>query len=231
MALGAFAGFFAGMLGIGGGLVMVPILAMFFAADPSFPQQEILHLALGTSMACIIFTSISSLKTHHKHGAVMWPVVKILTPAILLGTAIGTVIAAQIPTRPLAVFFTGFVCLVAAQMGFNLKPKPNRQLPGIVGMTLTGLLIGTLSSLVAIGGGSLTVPFLSWCNTKIQHAIGTSAAVGLPIAIGGTAGYITNGWNTPDLPTGGTSISPSSFREASWFSSLSLAICTRFGGK
>ena len=202
VALGAFAGFFAGMLGIGGGLVMVPILAMIFSANPSFPPQEILHLALGTSMACIIFTSISSLKTHHKHGAVLWPVVKILTPAILVGTGIGTLIAAQIPTRPLAIFFTGFVCLVAAQMGFNLKPKPNRQLPGPLGMTATGLIIGTLSSLVAIGGGSLTVPYLSWCNTKIQHAIGTSAAVGLPIAIGGSLGYIINGWHAQELPSG-----------------------------
>lgn len=202
LALGAFAGVFAGMLGIGGGLVLVPALALMFAAQAQFPAGEILHVALGTSMASIIFTAIASIRTHHRHGAIRWDVVKTITPGILVGTGLGTLVAASVPTRPLAVFFTFFVCLVAVQMAMNLKPKATRELPGSVGIAGVGLGIGVLSSLVAIGGGSLTVPFLTWCNVRIQHAIGTSAAVGLPIAIGGTVGYVFNGWGKAGLPAG-----------------------------
>lgn len=202
LALGAFAGVFAGMLGIGGGLVLVPALALMFAAQAQFPAGEILHVALGTSMASIIFTAIASIRTHHRHGAIRWDIVKTITPGILVGTGFGTLVAASVPTRPLALFFTFFVCVVAVQMAMNLKPKATRELPGPVGIAGVGLGIGVLSSLVAIGGGSLTVPFLTWCNVRIQHAIGTSAAVGLPIAIGGTVGYVFNGWGKASLPAG-----------------------------
>jgi uncharacterized membrane protein YfcA len=200
LALGAFAGFFAGMLGIGGGLVLVPALTLMFAAQGQIQTSETLHMALGPSMASIIFTAIASIRTHHSHGAIRWDVVKTITPGILLGTALGTLFAASVPARPLAVFFTFFVSVVALQMALNLKPKPTRELPGPLGVAGVGLGIGVLSSLVAIGGGSLTVPFLTWCNVRVQHAIGTSAAVGLPIALGGTLGYVFNGWGQPGLP-------------------------------
>ncbi|ACV34473.1 sulfite exporter TauE/SafE family protein [Accumulibacter sp.] len=200
ITLGLFTGFFAGMLGIGGGLVMVPALTMMFAAQAAFPGSEILHLALGTSMATILFTALASLRAHHRHGAVLWRVVGQITPGILLGTLLGTLFASSIPARPLAIFFTAFVCLVAVQMILNLKPKPSRDLPGAAGVIAVGVGIGALSALVAIGGGSLTVPFLTWCNVRVQHAIGTSAAVGFPIAIGGSLGYIYNGWGHPGLP-------------------------------
>jgi uncharacterized membrane protein YfcA len=202
LALGAFAGFFAGMLGIGGGLVLVPALTLMFAAQGQIPAGETLHLALGTSMASIIFTAIASIRTHHSHGAILWDVVKTITPGILLGTGLGTLFASNVPARPLAVFFTFFVCFVALQMALNLKPKPTRELPGALGIAGVGLGIGVLSSLVAIGGGSLTVPFLTWCNVRVQNAIGTSAAVGLPIALGGTLGYVFNGWGQTGLPAG-----------------------------
>ncbi len=200
--LGAFTGVSAGMLGIGGGLVMVPLLTMMFSAQGGFPPGEVLHMALGTSMASIIFTAIASLRAHHRHGAVLWGVVSSMTPGILIGTAVGTLFAANVPLRPLAIFFAVFVTLVALQMGLNLKPKPSRELPGSLGVGLMGLVIGMISSLVAIGGGALTVPFLSWCNVRVQKAIGTSAAVGLPIALGGSIGYIFNGWHVDDLPPG-----------------------------
>lgn len=202
LALGAFAGFFAGMLGIGGGLVMVPILTMIFTAQGGVPPNEVLHMALGTSIAAIIFTAIASLRTHHQHGAVLWKVVATITPGILLGTGAGTLLASSVPTRILGFIFAGFVCVIAAQMAFNLKPKPSRTLPGSAGIILAGFGIGTVSALVAIGGGSMTVPFLTWCNVRVQNAIGTSAAVGLPIALGGTAGYIFNGWGHGGLPPG-----------------------------
>jgi len=200
ITLGLFTGFFAGMLGIGGGLVMVPALTMMFAAQAAFPGSEILHLALGTSMATILFTALASLRAHHRHGAVLWRVVGQITPGILLGTLLGTLFASSVPARPLAIFFTAFVCLVAVQMILNLKPKPSRDLPGAAGVIAVGVGIGALSALVAIGGGSLTVPFLTWCNVRVQHAIGTSAAVGFPIAVGGSLGYIYNGWGHPGLP-------------------------------
>ncbi len=200
LALGLFAGIFAGMLGIGGGLVLVPTLTMLFAAQAGFPAKEVLHLALGTSMAAILFTALASLRTHHQHGAVLWKVVAQITPGILLGTVLGTLFASRVPARPLALFFTLFVCLIAVQMFLNLKPKPTRELPGTVGVFVAGTVIGTISALVAIGGGSLTVPFLTWCNIRVQNAIGTSAAVGFPIAVGGSLGYIYNGWQHSGLP-------------------------------
>jgi uncharacterized membrane protein YfcA len=200
IALGLFTGLFAGMLGIGGGLLMVPTLTMMFAAQAGFPATEVLHLALGTSMAAILFTSLASLRAHHEHQAVLWKVVGQITPGILAGTLIGTLFAGSVPSRPLALFFMVFVCLVAVQMILDLKPKASRELPGALGVFGVGTGIGALSALVAIGGGSLTVPFLTWCNVRVQHAIGTSAAVGFPIAIGGSLGYIFNGWEHPGLP-------------------------------
>lgn len=199
LGLGLFVGFVAGLLGIGGGTVLVPILAMIFTAQ-GFAPEHVLHLALGSSMATIIFTAIASLRAHHKHGAVIWPVVRDITPGILLGTGLGTLVASRIPTRELAIFFTVFVALIALQMLANLKPAPTRQLPGRLGTAGVGVGIGIVSALVAIGGGALTVPFLTWCNVRMQSAIGTSAAVGLPIALGGTIGYVWNGLHVSGLP-------------------------------
>jgi uncharacterized membrane protein YfcA len=201
LALGAVAGFFAGLLGVGGGAIMVPVLALMFAAQ-GFPEMHLMHLALGTSMAAIVFTSISSLRAHHGHGAVLWPIVWVIAPGILIGTFAGAQLASAIPTRPLAIFFTVFMSYVAFQMLANIKPKPSRQLPGSLGMFLVGSGIGAISALVAIGGGSLSVPFMTWCNIKMHNAIGTSAAIGLPIALAGTAGYLLGGSGATALPTG-----------------------------
>lgn len=201
LALGVAAGFFAGLLGIGGGAVVVPILVMMFAAQ-GFPDAHLMHLVLGTSMATIIFTSISSMRTHHQHQAVNWSVVKTISPGIILGTLLGAQLAAHVPTRPLAIFFAVFMTYVAAQMIINAKPAPSRDLPGRWGMMGAGLGIGAISALAAVGGGSLTVPFLLWCNVKMHQAIGTSAAVGLPIALAGTLGYMLSGYGASGLPAG-----------------------------
>jgi uncharacterized membrane protein YfcA len=200
IGLGLFTGFAAGLLGIGGGLVMVPMLTMIFTAQSGPHASEALHMALGTSMATILFTSLSSLRAHHRHGAVIWRVVFQITPGIIGGTLLGTLLASHVPARPLAIFFALFVCFIAAQMILNLKPKAARELPGTLGVIGVGVGIGALSALVAIGGGAITVPFLTWCNVKVQNAIGTSSAVGCPIAIGGTLGYIYNGWYNALLP-------------------------------
>ncbi len=200
VALGGFVGLMAGLLGIGGGGIMVPILTSLFVLQ-GVPLEHLAHLALGTAMAAIIPASTASLFSHHRHGAVRWDIVRFITPGILIGTFLATFIAALIPTRGLAIFFACFMVLMSLQMLANIKPKPSRGLPGPIGVSGVGLGIGGISALVAIGGGSLTVPFLTWCNVKLPRAIGTSAAVGLPIAVAGALGYIINGWSTAGLPS------------------------------
>lgn len=197
--LGAFVGFFAGLLGVGGGGIMVPVLTTLFVAQ-GFARDSVVHLALGTSMAAIVMTSVSSLRAHHKHGAVLWDVVRRITPGVLVGTFGATFIASRVASAPLAIFFACFMAYVALQMLANVKPKPSRALPGAIGMGAVGVGIGGVSALVAIGGGSLSVPFMTWCNVKVHNAIGTSSAIGLPIALAGTVGYLLNGWQAPDLP-------------------------------
>lgn len=199
IALGSFVGLMAGLLGIGGGGIMVPILTTLFIFQ-GIPHEHIAHLALGTSMAAIVPSALSSLWTHHRHGAVHWEIVRYITPGILTGTFFATFFAAFVPTRGLTLFFAFFMALMSLQMLANIKPKPSRGLPGPVGISSVGLGIGGVSALVAIGGGSLTVPFLTWCNVKVTHAIGTSAAIGLPIALAGALGYTLNGWGIGGLP-------------------------------
>lgn len=199
ITLGAVAGVLAGLLGIGGGLVIVPMLTFTFAAQ-GFPESHILHMALGTSLASILFTSLSSVRAHHKRGAVLWPVVLRITPGILIGTFVGSWIASMLTSGFLKGFFGCFLYYVAIQMILGIKPKPTRELPGAMGIFGVGNTIGIFSSLVGIGGGTLSVPFLVWCNTVMHQAIGTSSAIGFPIAVAGTLGYIVNGLGIAGLP-------------------------------
>lgn len=199
LATGAFSGFFAGMLGIGGGLIMVPMLVFVLEAQ-GIPGELVLHLALGTSMAAIAFTAMSSVRAHHVHGAVIWSIVRDISPGIVFGTLFGTTLAASLETRPLSILFSVFVYLAAGQILLNFKPRPSRGLPGKAGMFGVGSVIGGVSSLVAVGGGIMSVPFMTWCNVSMHRAIGTSAAIGLPIAVAGTLGYIANGLRVEPLP-------------------------------
>lgn len=197
--VGVVAGILAGLLGIGGGLVIVPMLVFCFVRQ-GIPDAVIMHLALGTSLASIMFTAVSSFRAHHKRGAVHWEVVRKIVIGIFTGTFIGTCIAAQLSTRYLKGVFVVFLYYVAIQMLTNKKPKPSRHIPGRTAMFGVGNIVGVVSSLVGIGGGSLSVPFMVWCNMPVHHAIGTSAAIGFPIAIAGTIGYIYNGWSIQGLP-------------------------------
>lgn len=199
LGLGSVAGVLAGLLGIGGGLVIVPML-VFALTWQGVPHEHIMHLALGTSMASIIFTAMSSFWAHHKRGAVHWDIVRRIVPGILVGTFLGSFIASRMSTNFLKGFFVVFLYYVAFQMLTNKKPKPSRGLPGNFGMFGAGNTIGIVSSLVGIGGGTLSVPFMMWCNISVHEAIGTSAAIGFPIAIAGTAGYILNGLQATGLP-------------------------------
>ena len=197
--LGGVAGILAGLLGVGGGIVIVPMLVLAFGWQ-GFPPDLIMRMALGTSMTSIIFTSISSSLAHHGRGAVDWSVVRAVAPGIVIGTYGGSFLASKVPAQYLQLFFVAFLLYVATQMLGGKKPKPSRHLPGMIGMSAAGGGIGLVSSLVGIGGGTLSVPFMLWHNVEVRRAIGTSAAIGFPIAFGGAAGYIFNGWHVAGLP-------------------------------
>ena len=199
LVVGAVVGFMAGLLGIGGGMIMVPMLVFVFTAK-GFPPEHMMHLAIATSMSTILFTSLSSVRAHHRRGGVDWPVARAIAPGILAGAFAASLIAGLIPTRPLGVFFTGFLLYAATQMFFEPKPHATRELPGPGGLFVAGGTIGALSSLVAAGGAFLSIPFLAWCNVPLRRAIGTAAAIGFPIALAGSAGYALNGVRIPGLP-------------------------------
>lgn len=187
LLLGLLSGFVAGLLGVGGGLIIVPILTWMFEAQGL--HEHAIHLALGTSLASILFTSLSSLRAHYHRGAVDWALLREIAPGILSGALLGAALASHLSPFPLKLFFTAFLFYAATQMWWNFKPAPNRQLPGSAGMFSAGSIIGLVSSWVGIGGGTLSVPFQLWCNVPLHRAIGTSAAIGFPIAMAGAAGY------------------------------------------
>jgi uncharacterized protein len=199
VGLGAVVGVLAGLLGVGGGLIIVPMV-VFTLTWQGVPGQHLMHLALGTSLASIIFTSVSSFWAHHLRGAVHWDVVRRIVLGILVGTFLGSCLASRLSTNLLKGFFVVFLFYMGFQMLTNKKPKPTRRLPGGPGMFGAGSAIGVVSALVGIGGGSLSVPFMVWCNMTVHDAIGTSAAIGFPIAVAGAAGYIVNGLQAQGLP-------------------------------
>jgi uncharacterized membrane protein YfcA len=198
-AIGLIVGFLAGLLGIGGGALMVPMLVFVFTAQ-SLPPEHLLHIALGTSMATIVFTSLSSMRAHHGHGAVDWRIARALAPGMLAGSFGAALLAGLIPTRPLAMMFTALVFFVGTQLLLDLRPKNTRELPGKAGIFVAGALIGGVSSLAAAGGAFLAIPFLAWCNVPLRRAIGTASATGFPIALAGSAGYMVQGWHAAGLP-------------------------------
>jgi uncharacterized protein len=201
LLIGAAVGFLAGLLGIGGGMVMVPMLVFVFKAK-GFPAEHMMHLSLATSMATIVFTSLSSVRAHHSHDAVDWRVARAMAPGIVAGALAATLVTGFVPTRPLAVFFAVFMLYASLQMFFEAKPKPSRQLPGAAGLFGVGAGIGALSSVLAAGGAFLSIPFLARCNVPLKRAIGTAAANGFPIAVAGAAGYVLNGLRVEGLPAG-----------------------------
>jgi uncharacterized membrane protein YfcA len=199
LGIGALVGFAAGLLGIGGGVVMVPLLVLVLAGQ-GIGAEHLLHMALGTALAAMVFTSISSMRAHHAHGAVDWKIARAMSPGMLAGSFAAALAAGWIPTRPLAVMFTALVFYAATQILLDLRPPTTRELPGSVGLFAAGTVIGAVSSLLAAGGAFLTIPFLAWCKVPLRRAIGTAAANGLPIALAGTAGYVLHGISVPGLP-------------------------------
>ena len=195
---GAVVGFLAGLFGVGGGLIVVPVLTTVFAWFLDTPH--IVHLAIGTSLATILITSLASVKAHHGHGAVRWDLVRQLSAGIFLGGFLGGWGSQFVPSGDLAVVFAVLEILIALNFILALEPKPHRTLPGPVGNFFAGTVIGFLASLVGIGGGTLTTPYLVWHNIRVHEAIATSAACSLPVAAAGTLGYLLGGLNAQDLP-------------------------------
>ncbi|AUM11724.1 sulfite exporter TauE/SafE family protein [Ketobacter alkanivorans] len=202
-ALGIVAGLAAGLLGVGGGLIIVPVLIYAFSAI-QFSPDVLTHMAVGTSLATIIITSSGSVYQHHKKGAVLWPVLTWFAFGLAGGALLGAKLADIINGRVLQMLFGVFAILIALQMAAGVKPKASRELPGKAGLSLVGVVIGSISAIFGIGGGSLSVPFLTWCNVKMQQAVGTSAAGGMPIAVAGAFGFIVTGWDesTPEYSFG-----------------------------
>lgn len=201
LALGATGGLLAGMLGVGGGMVLVPFTTLLFAAI-GIPKDLTLKMALATSLATILFTAISSVRAHHARGAVRWDVVAGLAPGIVVGALLGTQLTRHLPSPALHVVFSAFLFFAATQMLLGLKPRAARALPGPAGLAGVGATIGSVSAVVGAGGAFMSVPFMNWCNVKMHHAVGTASALGLPIAAAGTIGYIVSGWSLPGLPAG-----------------------------
>jgi uncharacterized protein len=199
LLIGAIVGFFAGLLGIGGGIIIVSSLALMYAHRGIAPAY-VMHLAIGTSLAAIVAGSAASLRTHHRHDAVDWNVVKRMTPGLLAGALGGAGIARFFPNAVLKYFFLGFALFVTAQMVFAVKPKASRELPAGFALGAAGALIGVFSGIVGGGAAAIGVPFLTWCNVTTHRAIGTVAAMGFPLALAGAAGYVVAGWNADGLP-------------------------------
>ncbi|QMV63001.1 sulfite exporter TauE/SafE family protein [Pseudomonas berkeleyensis] len=199
LLLGAAAGVLAGLFGVGGGIIIVPVLVLSFTSHGLAPEI-LTHLAVGTSLATIVFTSINSTLEHHRRGAVRWPLFRWLTLGIVLGTVLGALTAAAIKGEWLQKIIGTFAVIIAIQLALDLKPRASRDVPGKPGLTAAGGVIGWASAIFGIGGGSLTVPFLVWRSVPMQQAVATSAACGLPIAIAGALSFIWTGWGNPQLP-------------------------------
>jgi uncharacterized membrane protein YfcA len=200
LLLGIFSGFIAGLLGVGGGLIMVPALLYLLAG--SVDQSALMHTAVGTALAAIVFTSISSVRAHHTHGAIYWQYVRRLTPMILLGAFSGAMLTKAMSFDFMRLFFALFEFGVAIVMYFGISSASHVDHLKKWIWHLTGYIIGFISAIVGIGGGTMTTPFLTYNNVGIKNAIATSAAVGMPIAIAGALGFVVAGWNVESASGG-----------------------------
>lgn len=201
LALGLCTGFLAGLLGIGGGMLLVPFLTFLLSRHVGSADLAV-KMAIATSMATIVFTSLSSIRAHHQRKAIRWDLVQGLAPGIVLGGLLASAgVFGLLRGAQLGLLFAGFVAFSATQMLLDRKPAPSRQMPARTGQIAAGGVIGFLSGLVGAGGGFVSVPFMVWCNVAIHNAVATSAALGFPIALASAMGFIWSGFALPGLPS------------------------------
>ena len=202
MLCGSISGFLAGLLGIGGGMILVPFMILVFN-HLGFNQEVIVHMAIATGMATILFTTSSAIWAHHKHGSIDWKLVASLSPGMIFGGLIGgSELFEALKTSWLSLFFAIFIVYTSIQMLLNKKPTAGRDLPGVIGLFSFGTFAGALASLVGAGGAFITVPFMIWCNVKPHTAMATSSGLGLPVSLAATIGYMYGSWGNPNLPSG-----------------------------
>lgn len=203
LLLGAVAGLLAGLLGIGGGLIIVPVLVITFRIS-GFSSHIETHMAVATSLATIVVTSLSSVREHHRYGAVRWSLFQYLAVGIVVGSFLGAKLAGRMTDPHLKAAIGIFAVLAGLKMALNVQPSTVAQLPGKTGLIAAGGIIGSISAVFGIGGGTLTVPFLTWCRVPVQQAVATSAACGFPIALVGALTNVQEGWQDPLLPAWST---------------------------
>lgn len=191
---GILAGTLAGLFGVGGGVIVVPALVFIYSLA-HFPAYIIMHMAIGTSLAAMVSTAVSSVISHHRREAVLWPLFWQLLPGLIIGTVMGAILASSLQTLILRNIFGIFLLVVALRMFLRSDDKSDRQLPGGVINSFFGALIGFLSGMLGIGGGAVTIPLLHHYGVPLPKASGTSAAVSFPIAITGAISVIFTGWH------------------------------------
>jgi uncharacterized membrane protein YfcA len=199
LALGAWVGLLAGLLGIGGGFTIVPVLVEVFERQ-GVVTAHLLPLAIGTSAATIVFTAFASARAHHKRGTVDWSVVKAMAPGLVAGSLVGAQVASALPMRTMAAIFGAFTWFTSYQLLRNKPPHPTRELPGSGAMFGMGALIGLVAGMVGTGGAFLAVPFMIRCNVRMHAAVATSAAIGWPVAVAATIGFVFAGFEREGLP-------------------------------
>jgi uncharacterized membrane protein YfcA len=202
--LGMLAGTLSGLLGIGGGLVVVPGLLYLFAHNVSMPNDALMHMAVGTSLAVMIVTTLRSLLSHLKRDVEFWSIYKPIMPGVIIGTILGALLAHYLQSRSLEIVFAVFILILSIRLLFPAKVNSLRKLPGNRALSVFGLLVGAKSGLLGVGGGALTIPFLTHSNVNIRQAVVVSAATGLTVACIGTVCFILNGWWAVGLPAWST---------------------------
>lgn len=198
LSLGAFVGYMAGLFGLGGGGFLVPAFVAIFSLH-GISEEKIMHMALATSMMSIVITSFASFQAHNKRGSVNWSIFKKMLPGVVLGTFAATFVAVNIKSYYLALFFTIVMIILSIRMIFDMQPKKGTAVPNRSKLFSAGSIIGAISAIMSVGGGAFTVPYLTSHNIDIKKAIGTSAAIGFPLSLVGTLGYVLNGWGDSSL--------------------------------
>jgi len=199
LVLGVIVGFLAGLLGIGGGMTMVPLLTILFTRE-GFPPEHVVHIAIATATATILFTSTSSVREHQRHHAILWTVVVALAPGLIAGSLVGPLIVGVMPTAVLSGFFGIFVAAAATNIWLDRQPKPTHRLPERAGLIAVGAAIAVVASMVGAGGAFMTVPFMAACNVPMRNCVATSAAVGLPVAATASVGFVIAGLSQTGMP-------------------------------